>query len=160
MRIVVMSDSHRQFGPIQKIIEQQPDAAVFIHLGDAQGSIDMIEALYPDKKFFCVRGNCDTDISLPAEMIIPVDENHRIFAAHGHTYSINYSSSALIAAAVKNGCDIVCYGHTHERENRHSDGLYILNPGSCSCPRDGLPPSYAYIDIVDGTPFIAHVDIK
>ena len=37
MKIVVMSDSHRLFSSIQRIIEAQPDADMYIHLGDAEG---------------------------------------------------------------------------------------------------------------------------
>ena len=84
MRIVVMSDSHRLFSSVQKIIEAQPDADMYLHLGDAEGSMDMANIIYPDKKFICVRGNCDTDISLLSDLVIPIDEGHKIFATHGH----------------------------------------------------------------------------
>lgn len=160
MRIVVLSDSHRQFGPVQKIIEQQPDADFFIHLGDSEGSLDLLPSLYPDKKFYCVSGNCDSDISLPKELVIHASGLHKIFAAHGHRYHVNYTDAVIAEEAVKNGCSIVCYGHTHVRKCTFENGVYILNPGSCACPRDGLPPSYAYIDIVGNNPFINIVSLK
>lgn len=160
MRIVVMSDSHRCIGPVQKIIEQQPDADFFIHLGDSEGTIDMIQSLYPDKKFYCVSGNCDSDINLKSELIIPAGKHHRIFAAHGHRHNIKFSKELILEEAKINNCSIICYGHTHTRECTRENGIYILNPGSCACPRDGLAPSYAFIDIVDDTPFINIVNLK
>lgn len=160
MRIVLMSDSHRQVGPVQKIIEQQPDADFFIHLGDSEGTIDLIRSLYPDKKIYAVSGNCDSDISLPAELVIPVNDELSIFAVHGHRYAVHAARFSVRKAAEQAGCRIVCYGHTHMKENTYDDGIWMVNPGSCACPRDSGRPSYAYIDIVDGRPFIAHVDIK
>lgn len=62
--------------------------------------------------------------------------------------SVGYSLGHIKSTAVKNGCDIVLYGHTHARCNLYEDGLYIMNPGSASCPRDGNKPSYGIIDIV------------
>ncbi len=159
MRIVVMSDSHRQYGPLQKIMEQQPDADMYIHLGDSEGGIELLKANYPDKKFFFVAGNCDSDISLPGFLVIPADSGHRIFAAHGHRHAVRYSNAMILEAALENRCDIVCFGHTHERVNTWESGVHILNPGSCACPRDGFPPSYAYIDTVGDGVFKAHVDI-
>lgn len=148
MRIVVMSDSHRQFGPLQRIMEQQPDADMYIHLGDSEGSCDMLKIMYPDKNFFFVRGNCDSDISIPEFLVIPAGDNHRIFAAHGHRHAVKMHLNTIMEAAAANRCDIVLYGHLHTRYNSYENGIHILNPGSCSCPRDGLRPSYAFIDIV------------
>ncbi|WP_044976242.1 metallophosphoesterase [Ruminococcus sp. HUN007] len=155
MRIVVMSDTHRLFSSVQKIIEAQPDADMYIHLGDAEGSMDMAHIIYPDKKFYCVRGNCDDDISLSSELVIPVDEKHSIFATHGHRYGVHGSTKELVEAARRNGCDIVCYGHTHLTENTYSDGMYILNPGSAACPRGTSERTYAFIDIGNHGVFIS-----
>ena len=63
-RIVIMSDSHGQFGPLQKIMEMQPDASMYIHLGDSEGGVSMLRKKYPEKEFFCLRGNCDHNSEL------------------------------------------------------------------------------------------------
>ena len=54
----------------------------------------------------------------------------------------------LLAAktARQNGCDIALYGHTHIANILYEDGIYIVNPGSCSQSRNGKE-SYAVIDI-------------
>jgi len=160
LRVVILSDSHGHPEQIEKIINQQSDADFFVDLGDSQECYDLIRVLYPDKKFHCVSGNCDEDICLPGDLVIPIDEKHSIFATHGHRYAVSYSRSILRKAAESNGCSIACYGHTHVREHTVEDGIHILNPGSCARPRDGQPPSYAYIDIVGDQIFTAHVSIK
>ena len=48
--------------------------------------------------------------------------------------------------AKKNGYDIVLYGHTHVSKILYENGVYVVNPGSCSCGRD-FHESYAVIDI-------------
>ena len=50
--------------------------------------------------------------------------------------------------AAENGCKIALYGHTHVADREYDNGLYVVNPGSCSCSREG-PESYAVIDILD-----------
>ncbi|MDD6825202.1 MAG: metallophosphoesterase [Oscillospiraceae bacterium] len=159
MRIVVMSDSHRLFGPLQKIVEAQPEADIFIHLGDSETGCSRLEEMYPDKKFYFIRGNCDFNSELPGFLVIPLENKHRIFATHGHKYGVNWTKTELIDAAISNRCDIALYGHTHERCNSYENGIHILNPGSCSCPRDGLAPSYAYIDVVGDGIFKSHISL-
>lgn len=63
-------------------------------------------------------------------------ENILYLAVHGHKYGVKRSLETLKAAARKKGADILLYGHTHERFCSYEDGLYIMNPGSTSCPRD------------------------
>ena len=46
------------------------------------------------------------------------------------------------------GADIILYGHTHERFTKNQDNLYIMNPGSLSCPRS-FGPSYGILNIGD-----------
>ena len=42
---------------------------------------------------------------------------------------------------------------------RRYNGVYLMNPGSAAQPRDGMPPSYAYIDYEKGGIFISHVSL-
>ncbi len=146
MRIIVMSDSHLYYPAIQKIMSLQPDADIYIHLGDGENECRQLKNDYPDKQFYFLRGNCDRDLSLPEYLVIPLDYNHRIFASHGHTYDVKYTTSKIFLNAKINECDLALFGHTHMRYNGYEEGIHILNPGSCIIPRDGQPPSYALIE--------------
>ena len=158
-RILIMSDSHGQFGPLQKIMEMQPDASMYIHLGDSEGGVSMLRKKYPEKEFFCLRGNCDHNSELPDSLVIPVDSGHRIFAAHGHKHAVGFSRDMILEEAEANNCNIVLFGHTHERLCSYDNGVYVINPGSCSCPRDGLAPSFAFIDVIGKDLFVNSVSL-
>ena len=149
MRIVVISDSHRRTGVIDKILSAQKEAEYVFFLGDNVSDIEDFEFLYPGKKFYSVAGNCDFSLVAPCVGVETV-AGKKILYTHGHTFNVKYGTARLKEAAKQNGYQIVLYGHTHVSEIVYDDGLYIVNPGSCSCPRDGKRPSYAVIDITDG----------
>ncbi len=147
MRIAVISDSHKRTDIIDKILAAQTEATHIFFLGDNVSDIEDFEFIYPNKKFHTVCGNCDFAPVLPA-VGLEVINGKRIFYTHGHNHSVKYGTERLLEAAKKNNYDIVLYGHTHVAKILYEDGIYIVNPGSCSSPREGKP-SYAVIDITD-----------
>ena len=93
-------------------------------------------------KILCVRGNCEAEVdqmmfSFPvlAEYAVLTFENRVIFATHGH----HFHKDAL--PPLQPG-DILLHGHTHIPDCCESDGIYVLNPGSVSIPKNGSPNSY------------------
>ena len=126
MRIVVISDSHKRTNVIDEILSAQ----TFIS----------------EKKINCpVCGNCDYNSFLPAVGLETVN-GVKILYTHGHTYGVKYGTQRLKEAAKNSGCGIALYGHTHISKTVYEDGIWIVNPGSCSSPREGRA-SYAVIDI-------------
>lgn len=147
MRILVISDSHGNTGVIDKILNAQPQARYVFFLGDKVDDIEDFEILYPDKVFYSVSGNCDYGSMLPtigAETVNGV----RVLYTHGHTMGVKGTVQHLIKTARDNNCGVALYGHTHIANTLYDDGIWIVNPGSCSRPREGKP-SYAVIDITD-----------
>lgn len=148
MRILVISDSHKRGTVVDRIISKHPEAHDVFFLGDVTGDIDDLQYEYTDKRFHIVSGNCDFYSEYPAfgmEKIGSVG----IFYTHGHTLSVKYGTSRLEEHARQRGCRIALYGHTHIADISYKDGLYIVNPGSCSQSRSGKN-SYAVIDIEPG----------
>ena len=148
MRIIVMSDTHGDYRALDKIVSSHIHTAdLFIHLGDGRREIDSILIKYPEieNRFLYVAGNCDFTSSGSPYICMCVD-GHKLIAVHGHKQGVKYSLDSLKAAALENNCDIALYGHTHCRFMSYDDGLYIMNPGSASCPRDFKSPSYGLID--------------
>jgi putative phosphoesterase len=43
--------------------------------------------------------------------------------------------------------NLVLYGHTHISNTEYDEGIYFVNPGSLSSPREGSR-SYAVVDIL------------
>ncbi|MBQ8348800.1 MAG: metallophosphoesterase [Ruminococcus sp.] len=148
MQIIVMSDSHGNYSALEKVILNHTEADWIIHLGDGERELDNFCSAHPviAPKIVRVAGNCDYFSIQPDQFILPALD-HKIFAAHGHKYGVNFSLENLKKTAQAQSCDIILYGHTHVRCNKFEDGLYIMNPGSASIPRDGNKPSFGLIDI-------------
>lgn len=153
-----MSDSHGQSAQVEKIIRANPEADMFIHLGDGESEIAQMRLKYPDIDLRAVRGNCDFGREFPDFQIIDCGRA-KIFCTHGHRYSVKCGTELLRSIARDNGCNAAFFGHTHERYIAREDGIEILNPGSCSCPRDGNKPSYAFVDVVEAGIFLNIIDV-
>ena len=150
MRIIVISDTHGDYAHLESVIMRNTDADWIFHLGDGETELDRFVTSHPAlaPKIIHVAGNCDYD-SLSPDFFILEAGDHKIFATHGHKYGVRSSLQHLRYIARENGCDIVLFGHTHERLDAYEDGMWLFNPGSAACPRDGLKPSFGNIDISD-----------
>lgn len=148
MKIIVMSDSHGNYRAIENIVENYY-ADLYIHLGDGESELNKIVVKYPDKKFIHVAGNCDFASLSDREILFSPDDVNCIFAVHGHYHGVKSSVEILKEMARDKGANIALYGHTHCRFLEYDDGLYIMNPGSVSCPRDGNPPSFGIIELTN-----------
>ena len=146
MRIVVISDSHGRGSIVDRIIRREKQAEAIIFLGDVTSDIEDFTYEYTDKKFYIVSGNCDRFSDYPYTRVEKIG-GLNVFMAHGHTLSVKGGLGVLIQAAKQSDCQIALYGHTHIPNIKYEDGLYIVNPGSCSCSRDMEGNSYAVIDV-------------
>ncbi len=148
-----MSDSHGNMGQVENIIKYNESADMFIHLGDGEREVAAARVKYPQLDFRSVRGNCDFSWESPDFLIVEAG-GARILCTHGHLCEVRYGVDKLSYTARENGCNAALYGHTHERYIGREDGIDIMNPGSCSCPRDGNKPSYGIIDVTDAGVFL------
>ena len=122
MKILVMSDSHGRRDLVKKCIRQHPDTEAVLFLGDVLIDIKGMEAVFTEKQFYCVSGNCDYGSDVPKERLITL-QGTQILLTHGHAHGVNYGI------------------------NMYHDGIYVLNPGSLAYPRDFSKPSYGLIEI-------------
>ena len=159
MKILVFSDSHQRSQYMREAIEKHLDAGgidCIFYLGDGVKDLERLSLAIP----VCyVDGNYEEYVtgylnrgSLRPEITIDL-YGFRFFLTHGHRYGVKGGLDPLIAAAKSTNADVLLFGHTHERyytylppEDDETHGLYILNPGSISKPRDGSF-SYAVISI-------------
>ena len=146
MRIIVISDTHGDYRALEKIIERNLGADRFIHLGDGERELNEIVVRYPQLDILHVAGNCDFASLSPTVLVFGAGE-YKILAVHGHNQGVKGSLASLTSLALRNGADIVLFGHTHARAQSYEDGMHFLNPGSAAVPRDGKRPSYGFIDI-------------
>ena len=133
LKILVVSDTHRNNLPLKEVIRQEEPFDMLIHCGDVE--CDIFTATGPNPPFavYAVKGNCDFG-RYPKELVIETP-GHRIFVCHGHQYGIRYSREKLYAAARARETDVVLFGHTHVPEVGERNGLFLMNPGSLCEPR-------------------------
>lgn len=169
-RILVISDSHGSSSAIRKAVaENGKDCNALVFCGD--GITDLIEifensmideelASSIPPVIAAVSGNSDwTKITFARNktFIIPdiacfTAAKKRIFITHGHEYEVYCDTKELQRIAKgTNNARIICFGHTHRRFSEMSttgnNDVFLLNPGSCSRPRDSLAPSCAVLEI-------------
>ena len=145
MRITVISDSHRNERTVRGILADREDSKHIFFLGDITADIEDMNLEFPDKNFYIVSGNCDFCSSYPSSDIETVG-GKKIFYTHGHTLGVKHGTERLLDTAKSLNCEIALFGHTHTSQILYEDGIYLVNPGSCSQPRDSHK-SYAVIDI-------------
>ena len=145
MRITVISDSHRNERTVRGILADREDSKHIFFLGDITADIEDMNLEFSDKNFYIVSGNCDFCSSYPSSDIESVG-GKKIFYTHGHTLGVKHGTERLLDTAKSLNCEIALFGHTHTSQILYEDGIYLVNPGSCSQPRDSHK-SYAVIDI-------------
>lgn len=142
MRVLVVSDTHRDRWALQKAILAQPKAEVVVHLGDGEQEALEAKRSFPEKQFYMVRGNCDWGSGLHAHMMVEL-AGKKLFLTHGYAENVKAGVDEVIRAAQERGADILLFGHTHEALTDYVDGLYIMNPGSLH----GGEGTYGFVDI-------------
>lgn len=154
MKILIVSDTHRRNGNLQEVIEQTAPFDMLIHLGDGEGSEELVTSWCLEQNQNCevhmVLGNNDFFSCLDREKEISIGP-YRAFLTHGHFYSVSVGPERLEEEARSRGVDIAMFGHTHKPFLEDRNGITVLNPGSLSFPRqEGRRPSYMIME-VDGS---------
>lgn len=136
MRLVVVSDSHRDTDVLKKIYDIEKNIpSMFIHCGDSCCFPIDIEP------FISVRGNCDFLYPYPEELVLPTPIG-TIYIFHG-VGGLHQIKRKIIEF----NPSIILFGHTHVKTHYEIDGVHVFNPGSVSLPRDG---EASYL-IIEGT---------
>lgn len=149
MKILVVSDTHRSFGPLYDLAEREkPD--LLLHLGDGESDVDDLQAVLETLPVRAVAGNCDYSATLPDRLLFEAD-GVRILMTHGHRMGVRQGCERLLREAVGCGAQLALFGHTHCQHLQCENGIVLMNPGSLTHPRDGAP-GYGVITIQQQTP--------
>ena len=127
---VILSDSHGNIGGIETLDSIFSESDYIIHLGDTSGDGAKIAKKYPNKTYL-VNGNCDAMHCGENELVIDI-EGIKIFATHGHLYSVKSTLLKLAKRAKELKCKLALYGHTHRAGEDEVDGVTLINPGTMS----------------------------
>ena len=146
MKVLIVSDTHRYHGYLESVLENEKPLDLLIHLGDAEGYEDYIEAM-AECPVEVVAGNNDFYTDLPRERIIKIG-TYNVLLTHGHYYYVNGGLSHIKRAIEERQIDIFMFGHTHKPIMEQYENAIILNPGSISYPRqEGKKPSYIIMNL-------------
>jgi putative phosphoesterase len=156
-KIMIASDIHgsayycRQL--LERFKEENPDKLVLLgdilyhgprnDLPKEYAPKEVIAMLNPLRdRIICVRGNCDTevdqmvlDFNVLSEQGILYVNDRNLTIVHGHKLDEKNRP------AIQPG-DYLLYGHTHIPKVEEKDGVYYLNPGSVSIPKENSAHSY------------------
>lgn len=161
-KIMFISDIHGSLTCLQEAIEayqrEKPDKLVILgdilYHGprnplpsgyDPKGVIQVLNGL--KDTIIAVRGNCDAEVD---QMVLDFSimqgetrlwlETTEIFATHGHLYE-NQPPELL------NRGSIFIQGHTHiPMIQKNHQGVWHVNPGSITLPKEGHPKTYAIFE--------------
>lgn len=145
MKILVVSDTHKDFAALCDVVEKNLDADLIIHLGDGENEARDIHNLHPEKAMIYVAGN--TDFGVHKDVQIVTANGYKIFCTHGHLYDVQSGLDILVAAAKQNDCRIALFGHTHSYRTEKVDDVFVMNPGSLKSPRNNSEPTYGIIEL-------------
>ncbi len=170
MRLLIASDIHGSAYFCRKLLEayDRENAQRMILLGDIlyHGPRNDLPMEYAPKEvirmlnerkqdIYAVRGNCEAEVDqmvldfpvLADYMLLfeksgdggSADREVAVYATHGHVYNEK-------KLPPMNPGDVLLHGHTHILRADCVDGIWILNPGSVSLPKEGNPPTYAVLE--------------
>ena len=113
---------------------------------DTKRVIAMLNGL--DAEIIAVRGNCDAEVDqmvldfpIMADFEIVEYGARKLFLTHGHLYDPIEKLPPIGAG------DVMLSGHTHVPASFRSEaGVWFLNPGSVSIPKNGSPHSYMTLE--------------
>ena len=132
MKLLILSDSHGDLEYMRLAMTQErPDYV--IHLGDHNTDADRLGRLYPQVPLVSVPGNCDFSFQEPEVRMVEYG-GLRLLFTHGHRHGVNGSLLRLLLAARENEVDAALFGHTHQPYCAQENGIWLINPGSCTYP--------------------------
>lgn len=148
MKIGIISDTHSyRSGECYQlpdwVVQAFSGADLIIHCGDVETK-EVLQALNAIAPTYAVRGNCDP-ASLNTPQTISIDIGCGLLTA---AHKANHAHLAL-----QPNSRVMAYGHTHISTISQENGLIIINPGSPSFPRGGMPPSVGLLHIENGQIF-------
>ena len=146
VKILICSDTHRVNDNFYKMLEEVPSVDLIIHCGDAEGTECEMEAI-AGCDFEVVSGNNDFFTILPKERVLDIAGN-KILVTHGHYYSVSAGYERLAEEAASRGCNMAFFGHTHLPYMGEMNGVFLVNPGSLTYPRQfGRVPTYVIMEV-------------
>ena len=128
---------------MEEVWNRLTDVDLVLHLGDYEKDAQRLAQIF-GVEVIGVKGNMDGSYSREDYRIVDT-EYGKLLLTHGHMDQVKISPLNLLYRAQELGCRAVLFGHTHIPFYEEESGIYLVNPGSLSQPRDGSEGSYAIL---------------
>ena len=146
MKVLIISDTHGKHENLRHILFDVGNIDLLVHCGDTEGGEHTIMQM-AGCPCHIIAGNNDFFSRLPSESEFEIG-HYKVWLSHGHYYGVSMGYEKLLEEAVARGADIAFFGHTHRPCVLNKQGVFLVNPGSVSYPRqEGRRPSYCIMDI-------------
>ncbi len=146
MKVIIVSDSHGNFGILKRIVEQEDPFDLMVHLGDGLDEVYRIQRLM-EFRLDAVSGNNDPPGLAPEYLLLKFGKRRLLFT-HGNSYQVNQSLNILYQTAKGLKANIVFYGHTHCYNDCQLRRIRFLNPGTV-CSYLSKESSYIKMELLD-----------
>lgn len=158
MKILVISDTHRNIRNLLELMKLLKNIDRIIHLGDLVSDAQDIQSIFEKIPVDYVAGNCDFfEDNIPTDKILHLKEK-KIMLTHGHNHGVKRSFDRLEKIILKEQVDVLLFGHTHAPCIEFFGNSILFNPGSISEPRSNSIPSYGILEIDDKGKFHATIN--
>ena len=156
MKLLIASDLHGSACCVRLLLERlaEENADRLVLLGDylyhgprndlppeydTRATEKLLNAVAPPP--LCIRGNCDGEVD---QMVLafPMMADFAAILADGRTLYLTHGHHREEAAAALHPGDVLFYGHTHVPDFSDHGGVWWVNPGSVSIPKNGSRRSY------------------
>jgi putative phosphoesterase len=160
-QILLISDSHvpsREQSIPNWVLNRIEAAPYTIHAGDFDSHAALMTIREAANDLTAVAGNIDpADIGLPSVATLDI-EGVRFVVTHGTGPADGYRERVANIAAdhAVDGPTVGVSGHTHQPMDAMSDGIRLLNPGSCTGARPATTTSIATVTVESGELTIEH----
>lgn len=151
MKVLIVSDTHGRHETLLRILNNENGYEMLIHCGDTEGGEGWIRQHAKCLSVPIVKGNNDFFGQLPHDLELDI-AGHHAFITHGHRYGVSMGTERLEEEASSRKADLCFFGHTHRPViEKTESGIWIVNPGSLSYPRqEGRDPTYVIMDVEEG----------
>lgn len=146
LKALIVSDTHGKTENLERVLLLEKPIDMLFHLGDVCGDDDMIEYLAGCTTAM-ISGNCDLFSRLPRTKAVKLG-NLAIHMEHGNR--LPYERELIRREARDLGVNVMMFGHTHVPLLEEKDGIWLVNPGSLTHPRQSSGrPTYIVLNMDD-----------
>lgn len=151
MKIGLISDTH---GQVPNAVHAALAGVDYILHGGDVGPMDVITELEAIAPVRAVLGNTDYGIQLPETRLEEFRDNKIMIH---HIVNVDFPSQQVRTILNSDKPNIVVFGHTHVPFDERCNGIWFINPGSASRPRDNSSASVAILDFSGHIPELQHL---